>query len=340
MNNHYIPRFYQKQFSNSTKLYLHDLNNGQTIRKDVKNLFCEKDIYPIWLEEKLNKKIEHPFYNLLENKLLKEDKFCLSIEEETIIRKFIQVQCMRFNFEEHIESSHILNLDRNYCLYSLFEDIDKLLSLSYEEILSESPKEETALPFTTLNILSMHMCNNYISFVETSSSNSFVINDIGYVTEQDVDKKKALCTTIAGILAMDFDFMWESVRFPDNYILFPISKTKAILLISNFFQIFDPSRRSYAPIMDFNLFTTFKTKKAFLYPKFDKVLGQRKYSFTTLEDEDSTYLNCLLLNEVRNLIAFEDLEKMKETLSVYKNLNYGIGKFSNLEKYLSKKLEN
>ena len=90
-NSHYVPMLTLRKFAN--KLCLFNVQTGE-YKEDLKidKSFFEQDFYSNEVEEKLNKRIESQFGNLLSNKLLNaEGTIELKRDEVCLIKKFLLV---------------------------------------------------------------------------------------------------------------------------------------------------------------------------------------------------------------------------------------------------------
>ena len=68
-NNHYIPKFILRKFSDPINIY--DVTNfALQTDTETRYSFVEKKIYPVDLEKEINNKLEAPFAKLLNEKLL------------------------------------------------------------------------------------------------------------------------------------------------------------------------------------------------------------------------------------------------------------------------------
>lgn len=95
VNSHYVPKLTLKRFSD--KLCLFNVQTGE-YKENVKidNAFSELGFYNDEIEDKLNKKIESQFGNILSNKLLLADGTIeLNREELQLIKKFLLVSVIR-----------------------------------------------------------------------------------------------------------------------------------------------------------------------------------------------------------------------------------------------------
>ena len=95
VNSHYVPRLTLKKFSD--KLCLFNVNTGEYKENTkIDNAFSEMGFYNDEVEDKLNKKIESQFGNLLSNKLLLADRTIeLNRDEVQLIKKYLLISVIR-----------------------------------------------------------------------------------------------------------------------------------------------------------------------------------------------------------------------------------------------------
>ena len=114
INSHYVPKLTLRKFSD--KLCLFNVQTGE-YKENVKldNAFSELGFYNDEVEDKLNKKIESQFGNLLSNKiLLAEGSIELNREELQLIKKFLLVSVIRsMGNEEFMQKEKRFYIDLN-----------------------------------------------------------------------------------------------------------------------------------------------------------------------------------------------------------------------------------
>ena len=95
MNNHYVPCLLLKQFATNEKVNSYDFTTNAFSRKKLKNTFVLKDIFDEDLERAFATKIEGPFGDLLNHKLLRGDTITINRNENLLIRKFLMINALR-----------------------------------------------------------------------------------------------------------------------------------------------------------------------------------------------------------------------------------------------------
>lgn len=114
MNNHYIPRLLLNQFATSKKVNTYDFTISDFCKKKLKNTFSDADLFDEELESAFAKKLEGPFGNLLNNRLLHGDTIKINRRENMLIRKFLMINNLRApivngSWEEMVERTKSWN---------------------------------------------------------------------------------------------------------------------------------------------------------------------------------------------------------------------------------------
>lgn len=114
INSHYVPRLTLRKFSD--KLCLFNVQTGE-YKENIKieNAFSELGFYNDEVEDKLNKRIESQFGNLLSNKILLADgNIELNREELQLIKKFLLISVIRsMGNEEFMQKEKRYYIDLN-----------------------------------------------------------------------------------------------------------------------------------------------------------------------------------------------------------------------------------
>ena len=98
MINHYIPRLLLKHFSVQDKVNVCDVEALKFSTRKLKNTFAQENLFDEKLERLFATKLEGPFGDLLNHKLLQGDTIYLERKENLLIRKFILVNALRSPF--------------------------------------------------------------------------------------------------------------------------------------------------------------------------------------------------------------------------------------------------
>lgn len=211
-NSHYVPMLTLRKFSD--KLCLFNVRTGEYKENTkIDKAFSDKGFYSSDIEEKLNLKIESQFGNLLNNKILKDEKIIeLSRDELLLIKKFILISVIRsMGNEEFMQKEKRYYDDLN----EYNKKFAKEKNYKYEKIdppfAEKIIKNETPFEYwmRTLNVIldtdgtpedilkhsnktypahrwSEVIKNGYIAFWDSEyNHDEFVITDIGMTSENE-----------------------------------------------------------------------------------------------------------------------------------------------------------
>lgn len=95
MNSHYIPRLLLKKFAEKERVNVYQYQIGTFTTKKIKHTFAEPDLFDEELERAFAAKLEGPFGDLLNHKLLSDDRIVINRTENMLIRKFFMLQFLR-----------------------------------------------------------------------------------------------------------------------------------------------------------------------------------------------------------------------------------------------------
>ncbi len=95
MNSHYIPRLILKQFAFNKKINIYNLNSKDFITIKLKHAFSKENLYDEDLEQAFAQKLEGPFGDILNHKLLKGEQISITRSENLLIRKFFMIHTLR-----------------------------------------------------------------------------------------------------------------------------------------------------------------------------------------------------------------------------------------------------
>ena len=95
MWNHYIPKLLLRQFGTDKKVNTYDLAEAKFKTKKLNHVFAQQDIFEPELEKKIGEKLEGPFADLLNHRLLHGDTININRYENFLIRKFILINNLR-----------------------------------------------------------------------------------------------------------------------------------------------------------------------------------------------------------------------------------------------------
>lgn len=278
MNNHYIPKLLLKQFSVRDKVNVYDFATAQFSTQKIRKVFSEENLFDEELERLFATKLEGPFGDLLNHKLLKEDTIRLERRENLLIRKFFMVNDLRSPYlngtweemiaktksEEH-PSVQLLKFLKLH--HSDWEELSGALKMSEEEYiqnlrkameidslehLSDSDQRldvsEKLKFFARISMAAM------IGFWDSSDSGQeFIFPKLQGISEMDqvsigykglvlknLQNKKEI-QKMRPDVQMQLDMLfYGSSMFSENYAMYPISPTRMLVKISPYFKVFFP----------------------------------------------------------------------------------------------------
>lgn len=287
MKNHYIPQLLLKHFAENERVNVYDFKtNSYTVRK-IKNTFMDEDIFPSGLEKLFATKLEGPFANLLNHKLLLDAK-CIDLnrEENLLIRKFFLINSLRspiaaltwdemikqVNVEDHPNAKRVEFMKNN--IPGFKEEFEKYYHKpenyisNLERIMDLKSLEDFKPNFDNPTLLDTElattMCSCIAIWDASNTGQEFVLPTIQGISEMDqmgVFYKANLLRDRASELEKEYlpsdlrlefgRLIWGSSMFDDNYRIFPISKNRLLIFFSPYFRAFFPTKTSemtYPPI--------------------------------------------------------------------------------------------
>lgn len=381
INSHYVPRLILRKFSD--KLTLYNVKTGELEENiSIEHAYAIEDYYDRETEEKLNRRIESQFGDLLSNYLLKCDKeISLNRKQLYLIKKFLLISVLRgMNAEEFAQ------YERGF--YDRLEYGKKLITKMYGE---ERRDDESSAPFEekviegetsfqywmrTLNVIldtdgtpqtildhpdktypayrwSYLMGNAYLAFWDAPNErDEFVITDIGMTSENEKGwdgilvhnmKKTGFMRNVFSkaveekvsneILQQIYSDLHAQNNFSENFMMFPISSKRMIVLISPFFKYKDKYAAYEQPPKLENL-TNIPNPELFKanrnYYKYPQKFGQPFkyhdddryiYDVKTLSSNEIRYCNSLFLDRIDTYLGFSSLEHAVGSIIKYKKLN-------------------
>lgn len=93
MRTHYIPRLMLRHFANNGKVNTYNFESFAT--KKLKAAFMEENLYDEKLEKAFATKLEGPFADLLNHKLLNNETVSIDRRENLLLRKFLMINFLR-----------------------------------------------------------------------------------------------------------------------------------------------------------------------------------------------------------------------------------------------------
>lgn len=363
INSHYVPRLILRRFND--KLSLYNVKTGE-LREDiaVSHAYAADNYYDKETENNLNLKIESQFGGFLANYILKQDnEITLSRDKVLLIKKFLLVSLMRVYDEAFIEKER--NFYNRPCFQVPFEELDAKDETNYSywirtlNVILETngtPNEILLHPQKTYPAYrwSYLMNNAYLAFWDTpKGEDEFVITDIGMTSENEngwdgiyvyntkktgylnnilmLAKKSNLSKEILQKVYYDCD---AQNNFSENFMMFPISSTRMIVLISPFFKLREqycdwgikpPELNDLTKIPNPKLFEP--NKNYYRLKQESGILHQYHeddryiYEIKVLTDSEVQYCNSLFMDRIDTYLGFSSLDKAVNSIIRYKLLN-------------------
>ena len=95
MKTHYIPRLLLRKFATNDKVNSYYFAEEGFRLQKLKTAFAGEDLFEEYLEKAFATKLEGPFGDLLNHKLLGSDTIKLNREENMLIRMFLMINSLR-----------------------------------------------------------------------------------------------------------------------------------------------------------------------------------------------------------------------------------------------------
>ena len=350
-NNHYIPQFILRRYSDSLNLYdVQDL----TLQTNMwtSRVFAEKNIYPVDLEKDIGTKLEAPFSKLLSEKLMSGnpgDTLTLTRKELMLMKRFYILETVRTT-----------SMQKAVGLYAEYKkELSSVLDFREKEIENETVEDrwhrsiKVIVETENINKIWDHpLCtydiamwtqiiqSGYFAIWDCRESNvDFIISDAGIISEVEhpgiliefeAEKKDELARLINRETnrvnkSKLFSLLEAQMLFHENFYMFPLSKNRMIVTINPFFALYRNKEKLPEPII---WPSRIENKKLFtknISPKlqmiFDKpVLNDDDefiYTIRGLSQTDTEYINMLMLDRVERYMGFADWEKIKSSVERY-----------------------
>ena len=276
MNNHYIPRLLLRPFATGEHINTYNFSTNCFKQKKLKNTFSELDLFDEELEKLFASKLEGPFGNLLNHKMLNGEVISLNRQENLLLRKFLMINFLRapivnttwnemvertelkdhpsvqareFLLRHHpelkVEFDEITPSKENY-----ISNLKKAMEIDSLEDIAEG-KEELCVSEVLKNAARRAM-SAVIAFWDISEiEQEFVLSKLPGITEMDnisvlhkgmvlQERRKQI---EAEWLPDDLDLELRrlqigSALFSENYSVYPISPTRCIVCFSPYFRAF------------------------------------------------------------------------------------------------------
>ena len=367
MNSHYIPRLLLKYFSESGKVNSYSFTAGGFSTKKLKNTFTEEDIFDPELEAAFAEKLEGPFGDLLHHKLINNDEITINRKENLLIRKFLMVNALRSpitngSWDEIIERTQLKNhpsvlmsriFEKAFPEYRTFMkdglpskdkyivNLKKAMEIDSLEDLADDRKSpdislmlQLAARYAVVTVIALWDC--------CDTGQEFILPKLPGISQMDQVSIFHKAVTISKILdekkaaGEDGQIIGELQRlemgsaiFSENFSIYPISPTRALIYFSPYF-------RSFFPVYDFSgkyeIYPPFLNKEQFdscffspmrmeLYrPCGNEYNRVYHYSVKKLTKEEILMINSLLLDMETEEFVFHDYNRVRDSFWYYDNM--------------------
>lgn len=309
MNTHYIPRLLLRSFAIGERINTYNFATNSFEQKKLKNTFSEPNLFDEELEKLFASKIEGPFGNLLNHKLLYGEVVSLNRQENILLRKFLMINFLRspivntdwdemverirlqdhpsvqareFLIRHDPEFQKVFN-EGTYSKENYIVNLRKAMEIDSLEDLAEGKDKINAS--YSLKYAARRAMVSVIAFWDTAGIGlEFILPKLPGITEMDnisilhkstvLQKRKNQLETewLPDDLGLELQLLQiGSALFSGNYSIYPISPTRCVVL-------FSPYYRAFFPIKDAN------GKKVLYRPLLNKEqFGRHFYSAPRME---------------------------------------------------------
>lgn len=371
MNNHLVPKLILKRFSESLNVF-NLKTGEITERKNIDKLFREKDKYTDSIEDTLNKNIESRFANLLDDKITSKEEISISREELHLIKRYMLTMSIRTLEPEHFYEIIKEFEEKSKLYILLYEGLEKLPSIAdlnidaneyYLRTLEVFSKTSDIDDIKNNKLATKEMVawarpflESYVAFWDAPDDAEFIISDNGMTSEYE-----GFHLLTGGLSHSKYSYLMHkitkdskplhqqlatTISMYENYNLYVLSSKRALVMINPFFSLYDKEFGILDPqnnIIRINAPSIWpaiiQNRELFIRPKAEYVNEKLrleddtfKYKVSKLKDIDLIYINHLILSQAKELVGFNNVEKIMETLlfnkyatekyrSVYKESN-------------------
>lgn len=262
----------------SEKVNTYDFTASSFITKKLKNTFASKDIFDEDLESAFATKLEGPFGDLLNHKLLRGDTIAIDRRENLLMRKFLMIHFLRSPFvniswDEMVQRTRLQDhpsiqareflLRHAPELKEMFDkitpspetyiaDLKKAMEMdSLEEIANSDDRPDIS---GTLRAAACHAIVTVVAFWDSSGSGQeFILPKLPGICQMDYVSTLHKSLTISSIrkekerqgmeadLKQELDrLFWGSAAYPENFSVYPLSPTRVMICFSPYFRAFFP----------------------------------------------------------------------------------------------------
>ncbi len=333
VNSHFVPQFLLRNFCKDEKIQYFDISEKTVEQRSTKSIFSERGYYPDSLEKELCYKIEAQFANVLNKKIVNERyKIILNPQDMLVLKKYLIITMLRVRdenldhniwYRELIKSEILPEDDATKALLGgdFYDAINKVLNANDIDVLLDMTEKERNI---NLFAFIKDAIYSYNVFVRTNNcKEDFVITDrgwAGYRGPMGVKKLNAMFNMLQ-IRYDPFIDMLLHMSSPQDYAIYPLSSTLALIAVSPAFKICLPGAPyniiypDEAPTLSQCLgFGTSDT----IAPSDNKInrdgLKEFHYTIKQLIMKDVSFLNGLLINQADRYFAYADENRINHSL--------------------------
>lgn len=276
MNTHYIPRLLLRPFAVGEFINTYNFTTSAFEHKKLKKTFSEDNLYDEELEKLFANKLEGPFGNLLNNKLLHTDLIELNRQENLLLRKFFMINFLRApivntDWDEMVKRTQLQEhpsvqarefLQRHHpelkeefkaglpSTENYIANLRKAMEIELLEDIAEG-REEFDISLS-LQFAARRAMASVIAFWDTSNTEQeIILPKLPGITEMDYisvfyksmvlkERRNQLEAEWLpdGLLPEVKRLQLGSTMFSENYSIYPISPTRCIVCFSPYFRAF------------------------------------------------------------------------------------------------------
>ena len=358
-NNHYVPRLVLRRY-NTEKLTVYDVKTGEVHSDmDLNKIFAEQNLYGEEVEKLLAKKIESPFAQILNQKILPAEvgsEVELIRKDINLIKKFLLIEQARVFFEDkaqYYKFSQMVAKQQSEIFKYPFKE---------KEIKNETIKDHWLRTLRVIieceELAKIHkheLCtydayywaqiydSGYLAIWDcTDTDEEFIVTDIGMTSEREIGAPPGIeiCKKfyISKMLNVEKDhnrkerykkLLYYQQAFHENFYMFSISKTRMLVIINPFFRLFSKVEKMPEP----DIWPTWISRKLYinenmpLLTQLNEELENKesdvfKYNVQRMSLEDLRWVNVLMLDRVQNLLGFSDIKKIANSVREYKDFYF------------------
>lgn len=298
MKQHIRSQFLIKRFSdNQNKMDIFNIKEGViSFNKKSEKIFFEDDIYPLNIEDNLNKQLENKVALLFDKKILNKEQIILTREELLLLKKFLIVESIRTNTPDHFLvimkgfSNNVIQTEKIYSNLidkNSFQKIDNLPSINelnlnsnqlYNNILEVCIKMDNIDDILSDNLI--HLATKeiyfwirafyaqYIVFLDANNEQEFIFSDNGMTSEYEPSRLLLDGYDLSKLSYLKYQMDKATKEKDLSSFEYYLSIFKDIKLVYENFSIFNLSAKRTIALVNpfFKLYTNELTSKGIKEP--------------------------------------------------------------------------